>query len=274
MTPAWSPQNPPSSLFTSATLPPTSPDPSPAPDFPPFNVAQLLKEGTLLLASSGKEYSEPVALGTPAEVARARKEAMSRLGLGFMDEVGADDDDDDALDFGKELSQSQPVKAAKTPEPMDVDSPAVIAVDVKPNQLFTNPSGPYSPAATPDQTSSTSSPSLSAADIKPPPAFSLSHNTANTTTTSYHHNHPNAKFTPKIKTEIAESPEPPLESGGPDGAALSARERNRLKRKLKTGNSAFVPSTPSSAAGGTKTPGAGPSSSPITAPPNKSVHLL
>ena len=61
---------------------------------------QLLKTGTLLLSSSGTEFSEPVPLGTPAEVARARKEAMSRLGLGFMD--GVDDDD---LGLDKELAE-------------------------------------------------------------------------------------------------------------------------------------------------------------------------
>ena len=69
MTPAWMPQNPPSSdsdLSASSTS-----VPEPAPEFPPFNVTQLLKEGTLLLTSSGREYAEPVALGTPAEVARA-----------------------------------------------------------------------------------------------------------------------------------------------------------------------------------------------------------
>ena len=60
------PQNPPSpELSASSTSVPES-----APEFPPFNVAQLLKEGTLF-ASSGKEYAEPVASGDPAEVACA-----------------------------------------------------------------------------------------------------------------------------------------------------------------------------------------------------------
>lgn len=220
MTPAWTPQNPPAPDLSSLSIS----TPQSAPDFPPFNVAQLLKEGTLLLASSGKEYAELVALGTPAEVARARKEAMSRLGLGFMD--GMDMDGDDGLDLGKELSQSK----AESPEPMDMDSPST---EIKPNPHASS----HSPGGTPGElTSSASSPSLSTADLKP------------------------TKFL-KIKTEIAEPAEAAPESPGGDAAGMSARERNRLKRKLKTGNSAFVPPSSKSA---------GPSSAP-TLPPNKYV---
>lgn len=247
MTPAWGPQNPPPSVSTLASTTSSSPDSSPAPDFPLFNVAQLLREGTLLLASSGKEYSEPVALGTPAEVARARKEAMNRLGLGFMDGVG--DDDDDALDLGKELSQSQPLQKVDSPGPMDLDSPSHL--DVKPTQPASS-SRSYSPGATPgagDLTSNASSPALSAADIKP---SHINNNTANT------------KLPHKIKTEIPEPSELTLDSPGGDGIGLSARERNRLKRKLKTGNTAFVV-TPTTSSGAAK----GAASSSSAPPPNK-----
>jgi TATA-binding protein-associated factor len=186
------PQNPPSQEL-----------PEPAPEFPPFSVAQLLKEGTLLLASSGKEYAEPIALGTPAEVARARKEAMNRLGLGFIDGVG-----DDELELGKELSQSQNEAGA-----MDVDLPSA---DVKPSIT----ARANSPAVTfGDATSSASSPALSTSDIRPRKIL-------------------------KIKTEVQDPSDSAPESPGPsgDGLGLSARERNRLKRKLKTGNSAFIAS--------------------------------
>ena len=192
------PQNPPSPELSTSW----SSVPDPAPEFPPFNVAHLLKEGALLLASSGKEYAEPVALGTPAEVARARKEAMNRLGLGFIDGVG-----DDELGLGKELSQSQ--NEAGT---MELDSPL-------PHVKSSITARADSPAATPgDATSSASSPALSTNDIKPQKVL-------------------------KIKTELHDPSDSAPESPGPGGdTGLSARERNRLKRKLKTGNSAFIAS--------------------------------
>ncbi|KAF8321727.1 hypothetical protein DL93DRAFT_2209827, partial [Clavulina sp. PMI_390] len=182
MTPAWSPQNPP---VDSSTDPPI-----PAPEFPPFNVTQVLKEGTLLLASSGKEFSEPVVFGTPAEVARARKEAMNRLGLGFMDAMG-DDTDDTMLDIDNELSQNPSNTAkAESPELMELDSPAPNSNDLKPHHA----SSPSKLGSSPEH-----SPML-------PPS-----------------NHDQS-----------------VDSPSADTPGLSARERNRLKRKLKTGNHAVV----------------------------------
>ena len=126
---------------------------------------------------------------------------MNRLGLGFIDGVG-----DDELGLGKELSQSQ-----NGTEAMDVD---LLSAEVKPNIM----GQVDSPAATPcDATSNASSPALSTNDTKP------------------------LKF-PKTKTEVHDPSDSAPESPGPsgDGVGLSARERNRLKRKLKTGNSAFI----------------------------------
>ncbi|KZO97896.1 SNF2 superfamily chromatin remodeling protein [Calocera viscosa TUFC12733] len=57
------------------------------PPFPAFSLANVLRGSRLLLASSGEEYGKGLWLGTPADVERARKEALGRLGLGFLEAV-------------------------------------------------------------------------------------------------------------------------------------------------------------------------------------------
>lgn len=176
--------------------------PSFSPEFPPFSVSQLLQTGTLLLSSSGKEFSEQVALGTPAEVARARKEAMSRIGLGFMDGV-----DEDGLvdDLDKELvndheDEDHDMKAEQTSSPAPTNGHASVKSEDE--------------------------------DMKDAIIPSRGSKLA-------------------IETSVkAEDPSPEDASASPsadspvDLSGLSARERNRLKRKRKPGNSAFVSAVP------------------------------
>lgn len=219
MTPSWAPQY-------SSSSPESSDPPLPAPDFPPFSVAQLLKTGTLLLSSSGSEFSEPVALGTPAEVARARKEAMNRIGLGFMDGV-----DDDGLELEKELADD-PNAMDEYKEPEDTDM---------------SPPGSGSPN---DNHASSVPPPLTKRSSSPPRRPSRLRVETST-----------------LKLEDASSSEmTPMEGTPSDSIAdlsgLSARERNRLKRKRKPGNSAFV-----GAPSGSKTP------APQPPPPNKCVAV-
>ncbi|KAJ7184295.1 SNF2 superfamily chromatin remodeling protein [Mycena filopes] len=77
-----------------------------------------LSGGKLLLASSGKEFIKPAGiLSSPAEVKKARKAAMDRLGLDFLD--------GDDLDIEKELADEMDVDIQG-----DVDA-APIAVPVK-----------------------------------------------------------------------------------------------------------------------------------------------
>lgn len=96
----------------------------PIPDFPAFSVRDLISQGKLLLASSGKEFVKPIGiLATTAEVKKARKEAMGRLGLDFLDDV-ADD-----LELDKELAGDMEVEVSKdeatrADSPMDVCSEA------------------------------------------------------------------------------------------------------------------------------------------------------
>ena len=201
MTPAWTPQTSPAASLTASP-------PTPAPEFPTFDVAQMLKTGTLLLASSGKEY-ELSSFSSSNDVARAQKEVMSRLGLGFMDGVGGDTDMD--LDLGKELTL--------TPQPMDLDS----------DETKAPPHHPLSPSpADGGDTSSASSPAGGTIDLHPIPAPSKSIKRE------------------RVKSEAAED-NMSVDIPSDGGAGLSARERNRLKRKLKTGNSAFVAPSPTTA---------------------------
>jgi TATA-binding protein-associated factor len=226
MTPAWAPQNPTTPGMNNSP-------PQPPAEFPVFDVPQLLRTSTLLLASSGKEYEAP-ALTTPAEVARARKEAMSRLGLGgFLDSVGGDDLD---LDLGKELSQSE-----TKPMDMDLDKSTPLDMDLDEPKPSLTPFSMSSGDA--GDTSGASSPAVGAIDLRPSGTRAI-----------------------RIKTEGLELSEPLASASSPvDGTGLSARERNRLKRKLKSGVSAFV--APSQAP-------STPQSTVPTSAPNKCVRCL
>lgn len=165
----------------------------PAPEFPSFSVRDLMEKGTPLLASSGKEFVKPTGiLANSNEVKKARKEAMGRLGLDFLDTVGGADD----IDLEKELASA--------------DNEADQDIDMS--------DGQRTPAVKSE-----------VEDTKP----------------TIHRPAP-------IKCEIAvagpsKSPTPAAPTSPTNGeadpvdlSALSARERNRLKRKRKGGNSAFV----------------------------------
>ncbi|KAI0927991.1 hypothetical protein AcW2_004145 [Taiwanofungus camphoratus] len=179
---------------------PSDISPSSAPDFPSFSVRELMEKGTLLLASSGKEFVKPTGiLASSSEVKKARREAMGRLGLDFLDSV----DGTDEMDIEKELAGDE--------ADQDVDmEPSVKAEEVS---IIISPyDGPP--------------------DIKmkepSPPARSLS-------------------TTPAAPSPAASGP-----SAADDTSALSARERNRLKRKRKPGNSAFVAAPPPAQGSGAK----------------------
>ncbi|KAG8900146.1 TATA-binding protein-associated factor mot1, partial [Tulasnella sp. 403] len=121
LVPTWKPRS-------RASTPAEPPNVTNPPSFPPFSVAQLLRSSQLLLASSGKEFSKPVE--SARDVARARKEAMNRLGLGFFDNVGSDGL---AKDLEKELAD-------------DDDT------DVKMSDVKTDPDGVSEPPPTPAAT--------------------------------------------------------------------------------------------------------------------------
>ncbi|CAE7140157.1 unnamed protein product [Rhizoctonia solani] len=119
--PLWSPSP------SSGSTDPMDVDTPEPPTFPSFDLPSLLAHGKLLLASEGKEYTAP---SHPADLAKARKDAMSRLGLDFLQDVGGGDD----MDWERELAAgetkseatSEPARTSPTPPaPAPVPVPAV-----------------------------------------------------------------------------------------------------------------------------------------------------
>ncbi|KAJ2931331.1 hypothetical protein H1R20_g5658, partial [Candolleomyces eurysporus] len=168
------------------------------PEYPKFSLRELLTQGKLLLASSGKEFIKPAGiLSSSAEVKKARKEAMSRLGLDFLDDV-ADD-----MDLDKELAEDMVVDEEAPVPPTSGD----VANSLSEMDIGTP--GPEQPSS-----KESSVPIHDDAPMAPSPTSS----------------------TPTAAPE-------------PDLSGLSARERNRLKRKRKPGNTAFVAAPPPQSAG-------------------------
>lgn len=155
---------------------------------------ELILQGKLLLASSGKEFIKPAGiLSSSAEVKKARKEAMGRLGLEFLDNVA------DELGLDKELAAD-----AEGDGDVNMEDTAVKS------ELLDKPSSPMD---------------VCPADMIPPPDSSPA---------------------TRSVTPTAPSPTTSNAPSAPDQdlGAMSAREKNRLKRKRKPGNSAFVAAPP------------------------------
>lgn len=115
------------------------------------SVEELVQKGTLLLASSGKEFVKPNGiLSSSNEVKKARKEAMGRLGLDFLYSFGGNDD----MDLDKELaagSESDAPVTEETENIMDIDPPPVsgdLSLDVTTKAKKRSPS-PRSKSTTP-----------------------------------------------------------------------------------------------------------------------------
>ena len=163
----------------------------PAPDFPSFSVRELMEKGTLLLASSGKEFTKPTGiLANSTEVKKARKEAMGRLGLDFLDSFGGADD----MDIDKELAADEADQDVEMAPPVKVEEETI-----------------------------PSSPTDEFVDIRVKKEGSVPHRSKSSTP----------------------APSPAMGTPAPeDTSALSARERNRLKRKRKPGNAAVVAAAP------------------------------
>jgi TATA-binding protein-associated factor len=145
-----------------------------------------MEKGTLLLGSSGKEFKKPTGiLRSASEVKKARREAMGRLGLDFLESFGGNDE----MDLDKELAADTEVD----PEG-DAGIPTAVKVEETANPLSpTHPQGDIKFKKEPSP-------------VVPPPQ---------------------------------QASKPPDELDG-----LSARERNRLKRKRKPGSSAYVAAPP------------------------------
>jgi TATA-binding protein-associated factor len=117
-----------------------------------LSVEELVQKGTLLLASSGKEFIKPTGiLSSSSEVKKARKEAMGRLGLDFLYSFGGANDD---MDLDKELAAGSEPDASVpegTENSMDIDPPPVsagLSLDVNAKAKKRSPS-PRSKSTTP-----------------------------------------------------------------------------------------------------------------------------
>jgi TATA-binding protein-associated factor len=193
LVPIWLPNSPPADSMSmcneDSSLPP--------PDFPMFSVQELMEKGKLLLASSGKEFQKPIGiLSSATEVKKARKEAMGRLGLDFLESVGGTDE----MDIEKELAAGA--------EPDD--------------------DAPMEPNVKTEEQSKLISPTESTPDVK-------------------------LKIDPTLvaraKSGSPPIPTPTTANAPSEDRDLSARELNRLKRKRKPGNLAFVAAPPPQPAG-------------------------
>lgn len=175
-------------------------EPLTAPEFPNFSVRELIAQGKLLLASSGKEFVKPTGiLATSQEVKKAKKDAMSRLGLEFLE---------DEMDLEKEFAAEMDVEQGNPGE------------------------APNGDLVAPPSTGDAALPSPM--DVCPPEFPCTKEKDTSPSTRSVTPNLPSPS-TPNV---------PSVEV---DTSALSARERNRLKRKRKPGNSAFVAPPPQTA---------------------------
>ncbi|GAA5868377.1 hypothetical protein JCM3774_003272 [Rhodotorula dairenensis] len=174
-----------------------------------FDVARVLRDGQLLLASSGKEYGKLSQLSA-AELEQAHKDVMKNLGLGMgagMDDIG--------VDVSAELASGAP--SAPTPAPLAAVDPSRPAL----------PPPRFKPGAALGTASVDSKPFESAASA-PPGAAAAS---ASSSTVS--------------SPAAAAAPEPPAPTADADPyAGLSARERNKLKRKRKAEGKAGVAPSP------------------------------
>ncbi|GAA6002172.1 hypothetical protein JCM10207_003108 [Rhodosporidiobolus poonsookiae] len=169
-----------------------------------FDLSRLLAEGTLLLASSGKEYAKLSQLSAE-ELAQAQKNALKNLGLGLGG--GADDI---GVDVGAELAAGAAGDAAPPAAPaapfVEPPRPALPPPRFKPGGAPL-PSTSASASASPSP-----GPPPPPAEAPPPPA-------------------------------AAPPPAAPAEEEDPY-AGLSARERNKLKRKRKAEGKAGVAPSP------------------------------
>ncbi|KAM0754707.1 hypothetical protein T439DRAFT_368083, partial [Meredithblackwellia eburnea MCA 4105] len=179
-----------------------------------FDVSRLLAEGTLLLGSSGNEYSRGATNMSAEELAKAQKDALGKLGLGGIG--GSGGLDDIGVDVKEELAagaggSAPPPPAAAAPPP------SAPGGGLPPPKFKPNPSGSLSlslthstsSASTAPAAPSTAQPPIAQASPTPPPSAPVK--------------------------ALAPVPEASQSAGDEDPyAGLSARERNKLKRKRKS----------------------------------------
>ena len=181
--------------------------------FDAFSLPTVLSTGTKLLSSAGKEFEQASLAAVSDRLAQAKKDVVSKLGLGFgLDEM------DIGMDVEAELKTGESATASSIPRSSQG------SVDWR-----TAAGGASKSRLPPPHFAAAASPTASSL---PPPRFA---NTAAPPSPS--------PITPTFPSAAAAAPSPspaPAASGSETPAAddidmskLSARERNALKRKRK-----------------------------------------
>jgi TATA-binding protein-associated factor len=199
----WDPSSTAPSSSSSELPPPTIDDELAGLRLHTFDVGNVLAEGSLLLSSSGNEYAKLSNLSAD-ELAKAQKDALGKLGLGF----GAGTEDDLGVDVGAELAAG-----------------AGVEPDTNLASVSTLP--PPRPVLPPPKSA------------LPPPKFKNegSDNSTGSIRTLSASATPPVAGTSALPTPVVPSssiPPAPTEEVQDLFAGLSARERNKLKRKRKT----------------------------------------
>ncbi|GAA6038936.1 hypothetical protein JCM8097_000582 [Rhodosporidiobolus ruineniae] len=193
-----------------------------------FDLSRILSEGTLLLASSGKEYGK-LSQMSAEELAKAQQDALKNLGLGLGG--GADDI---GVDVGAELAAG-------------MEGPAPSSAPSASTSSFVEPSRPVLPPPR-FLPGGSAGPSPAAASATPaPPPVPVA-----------------AAPTPAPAPPPPAPPAAAVEAEVDEYAGLSARERNKLKRKRKAeGKAGVAPSAaPVPAAKKARTAEPAPASAP------------
>ncbi|GAA6037551.1 hypothetical protein NBRC10512_002557 [Rhodotorula toruloides] len=253
----WDPSSTAPSSSSADVAPPTSDTLSSAMSLSDFDLARVLTDGQLLLGSSGKEYGKLSQL-TADELAKAQKDALKNLGLGFGD--GADDI---GVDVGAELAAGAETNHA-APSASSVASTSATFVE------------PPRPALPPPRFKAGGAGALPPPRFKPGGDGTPLGNLADTKS-------PSPAYTPgpvpipspapstPAPAPTSAAPPPPPAAAEPEAdpyVGLSARERNKLKRKRKAEEKAGIaPSAaPVPAAKKAKTADPTPSPAPVAGP--------
>ncbi|UZJ56627.1 hypothetical protein CBS101457_005947 [Exobasidium rhododendri] len=180
--------------------------------FTTFSISQVLATGKKLLSSAGNEYDQPTFTSVEERLAHAKQD-MQRLGLSSM----AGEDIDFGVDVEKELMDSSsslkdPSAPPPLPTPRFAPHPKLATSALPPPRFVPSPLP------------------LSTSEVDPKRATS---STA-------------SKAESSRSPSLPHTPQAPSTPGGEevDVSKMSARERNRLKRKRKMEEKSTVSTTP------------------------------
>lgn len=185
--------------------------------FDTFDLDAVLREGTILLSSAGKEFDRSTNPRSQASLVAAKRDVASKLGLG-LGCFGGLDMDSVGMDVGKELEDAAPDHVAL---PLD----GSLLPREPDRQVHAEPIPTFPPPLRSSVNSTTSNWPV-AVDCQKPQASSYSPCLTDEDPTWSRRQTPLSTIIPLPPAGTTEMSEPNLEG-------MSARERNALKRKRK-----------------------------------------